>query len=267
MEKKVTKKDLRKIFWRSFCIQGAYSFERYAGFGFLFGMLPLMNKLYPDQEERAVALKRHSEFFNSHSWFTSFIMGIVASMEEKKVNTGEGSDEAISAIKSGLMGPLAGIGDSLFWGVLRPISAGIAVSLAMVGNIFAPLIFLIPANIIHVVIRYKGVFFGYNMADNFMESIESFQIQKWMKVASILGLMVVGALVGSWLNISTPLSYTIEESTIELQSMLDGIVPKIIPLTVTLILFYFIRKGKSTNWIMLILVIVSFILGMFGIIS
>lgn len=268
MEKKVEKKDLRKIFWRSFCIQGSYNFERMSGFGFCFGMLPLINKLYPDKEEKRVALKRHMEFFNSHSWFTSFIMGIVASMEEKNANDpNTDNGEAISAIKSGLMGPLAGIGDSVFWGCLRPICAGIAISLAGSGNIFAPLLFVIVPNALHFFIRYKGVFLGYDMADNFMESMESFQIRKWMKVATILGLMVVGALVASWLNVTTPLVYTVEESTIEIQSLLDGIMPGILPLVITLILFKYVRKGKNVNMLMLILVVVGFVLGLLGIIQ
>ena len=268
MEKIVEKKDLRKLFWRSFCIQGAYSCERMAGFGFSFGMLPLIEKLYPDREQRAEALQRHSEFFNSHSWLTSFIMGIVASMEEKNANNPEEDNgDSISAIKSGLMGPLAGIGDSVFWGTLRPICAGIAVSLAKEGNIFAPLLFLVMANIVHITIRYKGVFLGYDMAESFMEGMESLQIKKWMKVATILGLMVVGALVGSWLNVTTPFVYTVGESSIELQSMLDGIIPKIIPLGITLLLFYFVRKGKNINMIMLIMVLISFLLGFAGIIQ
>lgn len=225
-------------------------------------------ELYPDKEEKRVALKRHMEFFNSHSWFTSFIMGIVASMEEKNANDpNTDNGEAISAIKSGLMGPLAGIGDSVFWGCLRPICAGIAISLAGSGNIFAPLLFVIVPNALHFFIRYKGVFLGYDMADNFMESMESFQIRKWMKVATILGLMVVGALVASWLNVTTPLVYTVEESTIEIQSLLDEIMPGILPLVITLILFKYVRKGKNVNMLMLILVVVGFFLGLLGIIQ
>lgn len=267
MNNKVEKSDLRKLFWRSFCIQGSYSFERMAGFGFVFGMIPLINKLYPEEERRADALKRHSEFFNSHSWLTSFIMGIVASMEEQKANNPEESGEGITAIKGGLMGPLAGMGDSIFWGTLRPICAGIAISLAKEGNGLAPIIFLLLANSVHIFIRYRGVFLGYEMADSFMEGMENLQIKKWMKVATILGLMVVGALVGSWLNVSTPFVYKVGESSIKIQEMLDGIVPKLIPLLITLGLFKFVRKGKNINVIMLCMVVIAFVLGMFGVIQ
>lgn len=267
MEKKVTKKDLRKIFWRSFGIQGAYSFERMAGFGFVFGMTPLINKLYSKKEERAAALKRHSEFFNSHSWLTSFIMGITASMEERNANSEDDSSDSISAIKGGLMGPLAGIGDSVFWGTLRPICAGIAISLAKAGNSLAPIIFILLANSVHIFTRYKGVFLGYEMADNFMDKMQGMQIKKWMKIATILGLMVVGALVGSWLNVTTPFVYTVGKSSIKIQGMLDGILPKMIPLIITLIIFKFIRMRKNVNVIMFSMVIISFLFGLLGIIK
>ena len=135
------------------------------------------------------------------------------------------------------------------------------------GNFLAPIIFLLLANSVHIFIRYKGVFLGYEMADSFMDKMQGLQIKKWMKVATILGLMVVGALVGSWLNVTTPFVYTIGESSIEIQKMLDGILPKVIPLIITLVLFKFIRKGKNVNLIMLSMVIISFLFGLFEIIK
>lgn len=156
MEKKValTKKDLFKLFIRSNGVQSAFNFERMQALGFEWGMLPILKKLYTDKDERIAAYQRHLGYFNSHPWTCGPIYGIVASMEERKANGEDVSEENIQAIKGALMGPLAGIGDSLFWGTLRPIVAGICASLALSNNAFAPLLFVVVLNVIHYGLQY-----------------------------------------------------------------------------------------------------------------
>lgn len=127
----LTKKDLNKLFIRSNAIQSAFNFERQQALGFEWAMIPVINKLYPTKEERIAGYKRHIGYFNSHPWTCGPIFGIVASMEEKMANGDEISEENIQAVKGALMGPLAGIGDSLLWSTLRPITAGICASLAL----------------------------------------------------------------------------------------------------------------------------------------
>jgi mannose/fructose/sorbose-specific phosphotransferase system IID component len=265
---KIDKKDLRKVFWRSFNLQGAFNYERMQGLGFGWTMLPIINKLYKKKEDRAAAYKRHLSFFNTHPWTSGVILGMVTSMEERMANGEDAVDEeSIQAVKGGLMGPLAGIGDSLFFSTLRPIIAGLAVSLALNGNYFAPLLFIIGINIIHFWVQWQGVFSGYKLADKFLEKMEGMQIQKWMEAAAILGLMVLGALVATWLNVQTPLVYTMEKATIPIQKMLDGILPKALPLLATLLVFRFIRKGKSATVVMGAIVVVGLVLGVLGIIK
>ena len=266
MEKKLDKKDLVSLFIRSNAAQSAFSFERQQAMGFEYAMIPIINKLYDSKEERIKGYKRHLTYFNSHPWTCGVIFGIVASMEERRAN-GEDVDEAnIQAIKSGLMGPLAGIGDSFFWGALRPIIAGICASLALEGYSIAPLLFVVIMNAIHFGVHYWEVMKGYKMAEGFLDVMDNNQINIWMEAATILGLFVVGGLTATWLNVTTKLTYTIGESTTSIQSALDNILPKMLSLISVLFVFYLLRKGQKTTAVMLILVVLGFTLGFFGII-
>lgn len=261
----LTKKDLTKLFIRSNAVQSAFNFERQQALGFEWAMIPIINKLYSNKEERIAAYKRHIGYFNSHPWTCGPIFGIVASMEENMANGGDITEENIQAVKGALMGPLAGIGDSLIWSTLRPITAGICASLALSGNGFAPLLFVIILNTVHFGMQYWGVSKGYHLADQFMDKMESMQVKVWMEAATILGLFVVGGLSATWLNVSTKMTYSVGDAVISLQSTLDAILPRLLPLICTLAVFGLLRKGKSTTWVMFAIVIVGLVLGFFGI--
>lgn len=261
----LTKKDLTKLFIRSNAVQSAFNFERQQALGFEWAMIPIINKLYSNKEERIAAYKRHIGYFNSHPWTCGPIFGIVASMEENMANGGDITEENIQAVKGALMGPLAGIGDSLIWSTLRPITAGICASLALSGNGFAPLLFVIILNTVHFGMQYWGVRKGYHLADQFMDKMESMQVKVWMEAATILGLFVVGGLSATWLNVSTKMTYSVGDAVISLQSTLDAILPRLLPLICTLAVFGLLRKGKSTTWVMFAIVIVGLVLGFFGI--
>lgn len=262
---KIDKKDLRRLFFRSNAIQSAFNFERMQGLGFIWGMIPLINKLYKNKEDRTEAYQRHSGYFNTHPWLAGIIFGIVASMEERRAHGEDVDQENIQAVKGALMGPLAGLGDSLFFSTFRPIVAGICASLAMSGTVFAPIIFVLVINIVHFGAQWWGVHNGYALADNFLEKMEDMQVQRWMEGATILGLIVVGALVGSALGIVTPLTYTVGDASVPLQDMFNKILPRMLPLGATLGVFACIRKGMSTLLVMLGIIIVGFVLGMLGV--
>lgn len=268
VESKVDDRDLRQLFWRSFLLQSAFNYERMQSLGFTWSLMPLIKKLYKTKEDQAAALKRHLTFFNTHPWNVGAILGMVASLEERKSKEPEAVDEeGIQAIKGGLMGPLAGIGDSLFFGALRPVVAGLAVTLALTGNGLAPLIFLVIVNIVHFWIRWEGVKQGYRLGDQFLQKLESYQVHRWMEAATMLGLMVVGALVATWLNVTTPLTYTMQDASVSIQEMLDGILPKALPLLATWLVFKYIRKGVSATTVMLAMVAVGLVGGYFGILK
>jgi mannose/fructose/sorbose-specific phosphotransferase system IID component len=262
---KIEKKDLRRLFFRSNGIQSAFSLERMQGLGFVWALTPLINKLYKNKADRVAAYKRHSGYFNTNPWASGAIFGIVASMEERKAQGEEVDEENIQAVKGALMGPLAGLADSLFFSTYRPILAGICASLALSGSWIAPILFVLMINIVHFGAQWWGVHKGYTMADQFLEKMEGMQIQKWMEAATILGLLVVGALVATTLNIATPLTYQVGNASVALQGMFNTILPKVLPLGATLGIFVFLRKGKSTMIVMLGIIVVAFVLGMFGI--
>ena len=262
----LTKKDLRTLFIRSNAVQSAFNFERQQSMGFEWALLPILNKLYTNEEDRIEAYKRHLVYFNSHPWTVGPIFGIVANMEERKAKGEDISEENIQAVKGALMGPLAGIGDSLLWSTLRPIVAGVCASLALAGNGIAPLLFAVIMNVIHFGMQYWGVMKGYSLADKFMEQMEGLQVKVWMEAATILGLLVVGGLTATWVSVKTKLVYTIGDASVSLQTTLDNILPKLLPLLCVLAVYGLLRKGKkSTTWVMVAICIVGFVLGFFGI--
>lgn len=137
-ESRITKKDINSVFWRAFTINASFNYERQMSQGFVYSMLPVLKKLYPDKEQMKEALKRHSEFFNVTPMASTLVMGITAAMEEQNARNREFDVNSINAVKASLMGPLSGIGDSVFWGTLRPLAGGIACSLAPDGKCACP---------------------------------------------------------------------------------------------------------------------------------
>jgi mannose/fructose/N-acetylgalactosamine-specific phosphotransferase system component IID len=169
--------------------------------------------------------------------------------------------QTIQAVKGSLMGPLAGIGDSMFHGTLRPLMGGISASLALQGNPIAPILFLLGTNIVHFYVRFFSQNYGFRLGGNLFERIDQAGLRRLMESAAIAGLMGVGGLVGTWLNITTPLTYTIQNSAISIQGMLDSIMPKLLPLVTTLLVYWAIRRGVKTLTLMIILVIVGLVAG------
>lgn len=258
-EIKITQEDLNKVYRRSFFEMASINYERFQALGFLFSMAPVLKKLYPDKEDLKKAMKRHMEMYNSHPWMINPILGTVVAMEEKNAN-GENMEEAINGVKVGLMGPFAGIGDSLFWGTLRPILAGIGAAMALNGNILGPIIFLILWNIINFGFRKWSLDYGYKMGMSMLKDMKKSNIvQKVTEGASVLGLMVLGVLVAQWINIKTGIEFVNGESVINLQAMLDSMVPSLLPLLATMAVVYALRKKIKPNTLILVIFVIAFI--------
>ena len=152
----LNKKDLVNIFIRSNFLLGSFNFERMQAIGFCVSMLPALRKLYKGQD-LADAMKRHLEFFNTQPFLATPIMGIVAAMEEKRANGADISDATLSGVKVGLIGPLAGVGDPIFWGTLRPVLAALGAGIALTGSILGPLLFFVLFNAIRLATNWYGV--------------------------------------------------------------------------------------------------------------
>lgn len=225
-DKVVTKKDLIKVFLREITYEHTWNYERMGNVGFCFSMYPVLKKLYPDKKDLAAAMKRHLTLYQTSHYLATFQMGITAAMEEENAQDADFDTDSIGAVKTALMGPIAGIGDSLFWGTIKVIATGIGCSLALQGNILGPILFLLIFNIPAYLCRWFGVFLGYKMGRESMAKIvESGLMKVVMEVASIMGIMVVGGMTMDMtsINFVTQIGSGEEASTI--QDLLNGIVP------------------------------------------
>ena len=262
---KLDKSDIRALFWRSFLLQAAFNFERFQNLGWWWGLKPMLQKLYPDREDLAQAYKRHLVFFNTSPWTSGPIFGVVASMEESKAR-GEADldDESINSVKVSMMGPLAGIGDSLFFGALRPVLSGVCAALAVTGNPVGPILFFVAFNSVQVLSRWYGVTFGYHYGVRFFEKLDLSQIERVKEGATMVGLLVVGALAATLLKIGSPLTYHSGKAAISVQDSIDQVLPAAIPLAFTLLVFFLIRRRISATWVLVIITVVGLVGGYFG---
>ena len=259
-EKVITQKDLNRMTWRSLFLQASFNYERMQACGWLYGLIPGLKKIHRDKDDLSKSMSMHMEFFNTHPFLVTFIMGIVIAMEENKEHP-----DAIRAIKVATMGPLGGIGDALFWMTLLPISAGIGASMAMQGNIAGPFVFLIIFNIVHFALRFGLMNYGYNTGVKAMDTLKT-STESISRAASILGLTVVGGLIASFVNLTTPIVIQTKGSEVVLQELLDGqVMPKLLPLVYTLLMYRLMKKALSPVKLILITVIVGIVGHLIGI--
>lgn len=264
IEPKVTldKKDLTKC-WRAWMMYNlsSMSFERLESFGFCLGMMPALKKLYPNQEDRKEAMKRHASFYNTEPQLGAIINGMAVGMEEKKANGEPIDGETINTLKVGLMGPVAGIGDSMIPGMLVPILLSIGMALAAGGSILGPLFYIITFNAIAIIGSYQLFMKGYKMGAGSVEMLVSHRSTKIREALSLLGVFVMGGVAASYVNLGTGIEFITKDGVdINVQMMLDGIFPKLLPLVVVLgTWFAMAKKGLSPVKAMLSLVVISFI--------
>ena len=198
----LTKKDRLAVAWRSTFIQGSWNYERMQNGGFVFSMIPAIKKLYSSKEDRTAALQRHLEFFNTHPYIASPILGVTLALEEERANGAPVDDVAIQGVKVGMMGPLAGIGDPVFWFTVRPMLGALGASLALSGNILGPIIFFVAWNLIRWGFMWYTQEFGYRAGSAITDDLSGGLLQDVTKGASILGMFVLASLVQRWVNIS-----------------------------------------------------------------
>ncbi|KHD84785.1 PTS system mannose/fructose/sorbose family transporter subunit IID [Heyndrickxia ginsengihumi] len=200
-ELKLSRKDRISVWWRSTFIQGSWNYERMQNGGWAFSMIPAIKRLYKTKEDRAAALKRHLEFFNTHPYVASPIIGVTLALEEERANGAPVDDVAIQGVKVGMMGPLAGIGDPVFWFTVKPILGALAASLAMTGNILGPIIYFVLWNIIRMGFMWYTQEFGYKAGSKITDDLSGGLLQDITKGASILGMFILGSLVNRWVSV------------------------------------------------------------------
>lgn len=200
-ELRLSRKDRISVWWRSTFLQGSWNYERMQNGGWAFSMIPAIKKLYKTKEDRADALKRHLEFFNTHPYVASPIIGVTLALEEERANGAPVEDTAVQGVKVGMMGPLAGIGDPVFWFTIKPILGALAASLALTGNILGPIIYFFAWNIIRMAFTWYTQEFGYKAGSKITDDLSGGILQSITKGASILGMFILGALVNRWVSV------------------------------------------------------------------
>lgn len=255
---KLTPADIRGVFLRSNLFQGSWNFERMQALGFCFSMVPAIRRLYPENtEERRQAIKRHLEFFNTHPYPAAPILGVTLAMEEQRANGAPIDDAAINGIKVGLMGPLAGVGDPIFWGTMRPVFAALGAGIAMTGSLFGPVLFFLLFNVVRLLFRYYGITYGYKKGIDIVNDMRGGLLQKLTEGASILGLFVMGALVNKWTHLDIPVVIsritdpTGQTHITTVQSVLDQLMPGLVPLLLTFGCMWLLRKKVNALWILI----------------
>ncbi|MEG3294203.1 PTS system mannose/fructose/sorbose family transporter subunit IID [Streptococcus suis] len=194
--------DRKKVWWRSTFLQGSWNYERMQNLGWAYAMIPAIKKLYTKKEDQAAALERHLEFFNTHPYVASPILGVTLALEEERANGAEIDDTAIQGVKIGMMGPLAGIGDPVFWFTVRPILGALGASLALTGNIMGPIIFFFGWNAIRMAFLWYTQEFGYKAGSEITKDMSGGILQDITKGASILGMFILAVLVQRWVSIT-----------------------------------------------------------------
>ncbi|HAQ3926035.1 TPA: PTS mannose/fructose/sorbose transporter family subunit IID [Enterococcus faecium] len=292
---KLSKKDRLAVAWRSTFIQGSWNYERMQNGGWAFSMIPAIKKLYKTKEERSAALKRHLEFFNTHPYIASPILGVTLALEEERANGAPVDDVAIQGVKVGMMGPLAGVGDPVFWFTVRPMLGALGASLAMGGNILGPIIFFLGWNIIRWAFMWYTKEFGYKAGSKITDDLSGGLLQDVTKGASILGMFVLAALVERWVSIKfLPVVSTVKldkgayiewdklpsggegiksafeqvnnglalspEKVTTLQDNLDQLIPGLAALGLTLLCMWLLKKKVSP----IVIILGLFVVGVVG---
>ena len=294
---KLTKRDRFNVMWHSQFLQGSWNYERMQNGGYAYSMIPALRKLYPDKKDLSAALQRHLVFFNTHPYLASPVLGVTLALEEDKANGAPVTDDAIQGVKVGMMGPLAGVGDPVFWYTVRPIVGALGASMAISGNIMGPILFFVIWNVIRLAFLWYTQEFGYNAGSAITNDMSGGMLQKVTRGASMMG-----ALIERWVNIKfTPIgSQTpiqkggyiewdklpsgakgIQEALMQwnmgngkaltntkvttLQNNLDSLIPGLAGLLLTLFCMWLLKKKVSPIWIIIGIFVVGVLFHVWGI--
>ena len=260
---------LRSVFWRSWTMNASRTgATQYHAVGVIYTLLPVINRFYKTKEEQAEAITRHTTWFNATMHINNFIMGLVASMEKRNSEDPTFDASSITAVKASLMGPISGIGDSFFWGILRVIAAGIGISIANTGSFLGAIVFLLLYNIPAFFIHYYALYSGYSVGANFIQRMyESGGMKILTKCSSMLGLMMMGSMTASNVKFKTILEVSVKGSdqVMKIQDYLNQLFIGIVPLSVTFLAFWMLKKKVNVNVVMLSIMVLGILLGLLGI--
>ena len=251
------KKTLNKMVWLSCFLQASFNYERMQACGWLWGMLPGLQKIHTNKEDLKASMAHNLDFLNTHPFLVTFVMGIVLSLEQNKADTA-----TIRSVRISAAGPLGGIGDALFWLTLVPITAGLTANMAMEGQIIGAVLFLIIFNAVQFAVRFGLMYWSYGLGTKAVTLLTS-SAKEITRAASILGIFVVGGLIANYGG--TSLRIVVGDPAINIQGLLDGVLPKLIPLLITLGIYVLIKKGWTPVKCIILILVVGILGCAFGI--
>ena len=293
----LSKGDRLSVAWRHQFLQGSWNYERMQNGGWCYALIPAIKKLYSSKEEQSAALKRHLEFYNTHPYVSAPVIGVTLALEEDRANGAPVEDAAIQGVKVGMMGPLAGVGDPVFWFTVRPILGALGASMALSGSIVGPLLFFFAWNIIRMAFLWYTQEFGYKVGVSISKDLSGGLLGQITEGASILGMFIIGALVQRWVSIVfTPVVSTVTQSegayidwanlpagpegikealtlydsigstalsadkVTTLQANLDSLIPGLAAVGLTLLCCYLLKKKVSP----IVIILALFVVGVIG---
>lgn len=248
---KKQKKMMRKLFWRSMFLMFCTSYTKQQGTTYGWTMIPFLEDTYgKETPEFYEAMSRHQDFFNTATGMAPFIFALTISMEEERklaIDKGEEFDSgSIEAVKASLMGPFAGIGDSIYTGALRIIATGIALGFSQQGSILGPILFLLVFNVPNILIRWIGGSYGYRLGSTFVsDAMKSGTLAAFTKGFQVLGLIMVGAMTAQFVTLKSTYVANFGSTKFNLQGVFDQILPGLLPLSLTMICFAYLRKKNK----------------------
>lgn len=246
---------LNKMVWRSLFLQASFNYERMQAAGWLYGILPGLEKIHTNKEDLSASMEHNLEFFNTHPFLVTFVMGIVLNLEQSKADI-----PTIRAVRVAAMGPLGGIGDALFWFTLVPITAAFTANMAVAGNFLGPVLFLLIFNGAQFAVRFWLMRMSYDLGAQAIDVLTA-NAKEFTRAASLLGVFIVGAMTALFGGTAVRISFVDGNMVTNLQVILDGILPKLLPLVLTLLMYFLIAKKGWTPTKGILLLLVLGILG------
>ncbi|MEA5027214.1 MAG: PTS system mannose/fructose/sorbose family transporter subunit IID [Erysipelotrichaceae bacterium] len=268
--KQLTKNDLTKTWFTWVCWgQICYNWERLMGLGFCHTMTTAIQRLYGDNEElKREALVRHMAYYNTENTWGSIIPGIVCSLEESRANGEKIDTETISNLKTALMGPLAGIGDTVTQSLVKVILLGIGIDMAIQGNAFGPILFVLAFSAYALIVSYFCFINGYRLGKaSVVQILSGGLVKNVTESLGAVGMIVLGALIAKNIGISSPLVFNFGQMTVTVQTLLDSIMPKLLPMVLFISTYQLLKKGQKPTTVMIYLMLAATVLSLLGILA
>lgn len=257
---RVDNKTLNKMVWMSTMLQASFNYERMQSSGWLWGMLPGLKKIHTNKEDLAASMMHNMDFINTHPYLVTFVMGIVLSMEQQKTDI-----QTIRSVRISIAAPLGGIGDALFWYTFVPIVVGITANMATEGNLLGPILFFVLVFGAQMALRFGLMYYSYNLGTKAITTFTK-NAKEFTHAASVMGIFIVGALIANMGGTTLGMVFDSGNGlTTNVQGQLDVILPKVVPLALTLMCYALLKKKWTPIKLIMLLLVLGIVGCIFGI--